>query len=275
MSIDTDIEESMRLAAEQQALATGERLEAETAAQEEAVFTRAREAQEAELAELPEKYRGKTAAEVYQLVKAEQEYLAKKAKEGDTTEEEEAPAEEAPASEEEEEETEAAKALREASEELTSGKLSPETIAKLEALPSAELIKAWQALQEGTEPPLSEEEAVTLVKSVGGQEVYNEALKWAAENLSDEDKASYDQVIKSGNRAATRFAVEALLNRYKASEGFDGSPVSGGRTKTQGIKPYRSNAELRRDLANSRYQEDPAFRLDVENRLAVSGDLLD
>lgn len=274
MSIDTDIEESMRLAAEQQALATGERLEAEAAAQEEAVFTRAREAQEAELAQLPEKYRGKTAAEVYQLVKAEQEYLAKKAKEGDTTEEEEPTTEEAPAPAEEEE-TEAAKALREASEELTSGKLSPETIAKLEALPSAELIKAWQALQEGTEPPLSEEEAVTLVKSVGGQEVYNEALKWAAENLSDEDKASYDQVIKSGNRAATRFAVEALLNRYKASEGFDGSPVSGGRTKTQGIKPYRSNAELRRDLANSRYQEDPAFRLDVENRLAVSGELLD
>jgi hypothetical protein len=81
-------------------------------------------------------------------------------------------------------------------------------------------------------------------------------------------------VITSGNKAATRFAVEALTNRYKAAVGFDGEQVSGGRAKTQGIKPYRSEAELHRDLAYPLYQNDPAFRIDLETQLASSGELL-
>jgi hypothetical protein len=280
MSIDTEIEESMRVAAEQKALATGTRLEEEAAAEEEAVFTRARAAAEAEQGVLPEKYQGKSAAEVFALMKAEQEYLLTKAKEGEPAEEgeEEAPegeAEETP----EEEESEAVTALREASEEFyaNEGKIKPETLAKLEALDSKELLQSYLKLQAENVPeaPITDEQAVALVKSVGGQETYNKALEWAAENLSPEDQATYDKVIASRNPGATKFAVEALLARYKAAEGFDGEPVSGTKAKNQGVKPYRSNAELRRDLGNPRYQEDPAFRLDVETRLAASGELLD
>ena len=276
--INDEIDETLRLAQEQQALEVGTRLEAAQAQQEEDLFSRAREAQEQEAAQLPEKYRGKTASEVYQLLQKEREYEAQKAK-GESTEDgqEEAPteaAEETPA----EEDSEAITALKEASEEFykNEGKLDEATVAKLEALPSAELIKAWQQLQAQTEVPalISDAEATEIVTSVGGQEAYNQALAWAAENLSPEDRTAYDQVITSGNKAATRFAVEALTNRYKAAVGFDGEAVSGGRTKTTGAKPYRSEAELRRDLSNPRYQQDPAFRIDVEERLASSGELL-
>jgi hypothetical protein len=272
--INDEIDETLRLAQEQQALEVGTRLEAAQAQQEEDLFSRAREAQEQEAAQLPEKYRGKTASEVYQLLQKEREYEAQKAK-GESTEDgqEEAP-EETPA----EEDSEAITALKEASEEFykNEGKLDEATVAKLEALPSAELIKAWQQLQAQTEVPalISDAEATEIVTSVGGQEAYNQALAWAAENLSPEDRTAYDQVITSGNKAATQFAVEALTNRYKAAVGFDGEVVSGGRAKTSGVKPYRSNAELRRDLSNPRYQQDPAFRIDVEDRLAVSGELL-
>jgi hypothetical protein len=277
-AITDEIEETMRQARDQENLAVGERLEAELADQEDAVFQKAREAQLAEAAKLPEKYQGKTAAEVYALMQKEIEYnRAKKETESAEDAQEEAP--EAPEAEEAEpEESEALVALREASDEFykNEGKLDEATVQKLEALPSADLIKAWQELQAKAPPakPISDEEATVIVKSVGGQETYNKALAWAAENLSDEDKASYDAVIASGNRAATQFAVEALTNRYKAAEGFDGSPISGGTVKTSKVKPYRSEAELRRDLANRRYQDDPAFRIDVEERLAVSGDLL-
>ena len=280
MSVTYDeIEESQRQAREQQALETGNRLAEEEARQEEAVFNRAREAQEQEAAQLPEKYRGKTATEVYQLLQREREYEAKKAADGKPPEEgQEEATEEAPEESPAEEESEAETALKEASEEFykNEGKLDEATVAKLEALPSADLIKAWQKLQSQAEvpAPISDAEAQEIVTSVGGQEAYNQTLAWAAENLSPEDRAAYDQVITSGNKAATRFAVEALTNRYKAAVGFDGEAVSGGRTKSSGAKPYRSEAELRRDLSNPRYQQDPAFRLDVEERLASSGELL-
>ena len=279
MSIDNDIQESMRVAAEQQALETGTRLAEEEARQEEALFSRAREAQEDEIGSLPEKYQGKSAAEVYALMQKELAYKAEQAAKGESSEDdqEEAPEadpEETPA----EEDSEAVTALKEASEEFykNEGKLDEATVAKLEALPSADLIKAWQQLQSKAEiqAPISDVEAQEIVTSVGGQEAYNQALAWAAENLSPEDRASYDQVITSGNKAATRFAVEALTNRYKAAVGFDGEVVSGGRAKATGVKPYRSEAELRRDLSNPRYQQDPAFRLDVEDRLAVSSELM-
>lgn len=280
MTVHNDeIAESMRIAAEQQALEVGTRLEAERTAEEEATFTRAREAQEAEIGQLPEKYQGKSAAEVYALMQKEIAYKAEKEAKGESTEDapegaSEEPAEETPAPEE----TEAARAIKEASEEFyaNEGKLNEATLAKLEALPSADLIKAWQEIQAQSpvEAPISDAEANEIVQSVGGQEAYNKTLQWAAENLSPEDQASYDQVVKSGNRAATKFAVEALTQRYKNAVGFDGEAVSGRNVKTAGLKPYRSEAELRRDLANPRYQEDPAFRLDVENRLAASGELL-
>ena len=272
--INDEIDETLRLAQEQQALEVGTRLEAAQAQQEEDLFSRAREAQEQEAAQLPEKYRGKTASEVYQLLQKEREYEAQKAKGESTEDGQEEASEETPA----EEDSEAITALKEASEEFykNEGKLDEATVAKLEALPSAELIKAWQQLQAQTEVPalISDAEATEIVTSVGGQEAYNQALAWAAENLSPEDRTAYDQVITSGNKAATRFAVEALTNRYKAAVGFDGESVSGGRAKTSGVKPYRSEAELRRDLSNPRYQQDPAFRIDVEDRLAVSGELL-
>jgi hypothetical protein len=277
--IHDEIDEAQRLAREQTALEVGERLAEAHAKQEEDLFARAREAQEQEVGQLPEKYQGKSAAEVYALMQKELAYKAEQSKKGESTEDDlEVASDEATEESPAEEESEAETALKEASEEFykNEGKLDEATVAKLEALPSADLIKAWQKLQSQTEvpAPISDAEAQEIVTSVGGQEAYNQALAWAADNLSPEDRAAYDQVITSGNKAATRFAVEALTNRYKAAVGFDGEPVSGGRAKATGIKPYRSEAELRRDLSNPRYQQDPAFRLDVEDRLAASGELL-
>ena len=279
-SITDDIDQQMQEARDQANLAVGDRLEAELSEQEQATFDKARAALEAEEAVLPEKYRGKTAAEVYQLVQKELEYKAQKAKDGESSEDDQ---EEAPEEEEdktpEPEESEATKALAEASEEFyaSEGKLKPETIAKLEALDSADLIKAWQELQAkapAPEAPLSDADAKAIVDSVGGQDSYNKALQWAAENLSDDDKASYDAVIQSGNKAATKFAVEALLNRYKADVGFDGDTVSGGKPKKSGVKPFRSNAEFQRALRDPRYAEDPAYQMDIMERLQVSPDVL-
>ena len=47
-----------------------------------------------------------------------------------------------------------------------------------------------------------------------------------------------------------------------------------GRKSAPSVQGYRSNAELARDISDPRYSTDPAFRADVEARLAKSGDLL-
>jgi len=169
--------------------------------------------------------------------------------------------------------------LKEASEEYYSNdnELKPETIQKLKEMPSEELIEAYLELQKNNPvakaQPLSEDAAKSIVDSVGGQESYNETLAWAADNLKPEEVAAYDNVVNSGNKDAIFFAVQALNQRYKDSVGFEGQQVS-GRAPKAAIKGFRSNAELASAISDPRYRNDPAYRYDVEQKLAASGDLM-
>lgn len=169
--------------------------------------------------------------------------------------------------------------LREASDEYYSNdnELKPETIQKLKEMPSEELIEAYLELQK-TNPvakaqPLSDDAAKTIVDSVGGQDAYNDTLAWAANNLKPNEVAAYDNVVNSGNKDAIFFAVQALNQRYKDSVGFEGQQVSGKAPKNM-VKGFRSNAELANAISDPRYRTDPAYRYDIEQKLAASGDLM-
>ena len=181
-----------------------------------------------------------------------------------------------------EEETPVAKRvsfLKEASDEYYSNdnQLKPETIEKLKEMPSEELVEAYMEWQKGNptaqSQPLSDDAAKSIVDSVGGQDAYNDTLVWAADNLKPEEVAAYDNVVNSGNKDAIFFAVQALNQRYRDSVGFEGQQVSGKAPKSS-VKGFRSNAELATAISDRRYRTDPAYRFDVEQKLAASGDLL-
>lgn len=121
---------------------------------------------------------------------------------------------------------------------------------------------------------LAQAEANEIMAIAGGPEGYQEMVQWAAENLDRSEVEAFNSITDSGNAATIRFAVNALKDRYKAAEGFEGQMVSGRTSSNTGIKPYRSTAELARDIANPLYSSDPAFRADVEQRLSISKDLL-
>ena len=169
--------------------------------------------------------------------------------------------------------------LKEASDEYYSNdnELKPETIQKLKEMPSEELIEAYLELQKNNPvakaQPLSDDAAKTIVDSVGGQNAYNDTLAWAADNLKPEEVAAYDNVVNSGNKDAIFFAVQALNQRFKDSVGFEGQQISGRAPKTT-IKGFRSNAELANAISDPRYRNDPAYRYDIEQKLAASGDLM-
>lgn len=169
--------------------------------------------------------------------------------------------------------------LLKASEEYYSNnnQLTPETVEKLKELPSEKLIEAYLELQKNAPPvaakPLSDADAAEIVKSVGGESSYNETLAWAAENLTPAEVAAYDNVVNTGNKDAIFFAVQALNQRYKDAVGFEGNQVSGKSVKNT-VKGFRSQAELARAISDPRYRNDPAYRLDIESKLAASGDLM-
>jgi hypothetical protein len=200
-----------------------------------------------------------------------------------TPEEEEEPSEEQPgASEEVTEEapeevevTETVNYMNELSREYEEkGELSEEAIERLSSLDPKDLIKSYLAYQQqATQAQLQQSEVNAIMDSVGGADAYGEITSWAASNLPAEEVAQFNAVTNSGNAAAIRFAVEALNNRYRQAEGYE-APLVTGRKAAPKAKGYRSQAELARDIADPRYSSDPAFRMDVEEKLARSGNLL-
>jgi hypothetical protein len=169
--------------------------------------------------------------------------------------------------------------LKQASEEYYSNDnaLKPETLQKLKEMPSEELVDAYMEMQKNNPiaktEPLSDAAAREIVSSVGGQDAYNDTLAWAADNLKPEEVAAYDNVVNSGNKDAIFFAVQALNQRYKDSVGFEGQQISGRAPKST-VKGFRSNAELANAISDPRYRNDPAYRYDIEQKLAASGDLM-
>ena len=181
---------------------------------------------------------------------------------------------------EEVETTEVDKVILKASEAYEQdGQLSSETIEQLSKLDSRELIESYvkfysQSQQQLQAQQIQTAELTDIQNMAGGPDGYNEMIQWAADNLPSTEIDAFNSVTASANVPAIKFAVESLSNKWKNAEGYEGTLVKGNRSVNDGLRPYRSNAELAADINNPRYQNDPAFRQDVEKRLSRSKDLL-
>ena len=155
------------------------------------------------------------------------------------------------------------------------GELTPEVIDDLAKMDSKDLVKAYMDYYAKSQNITLEQNAVADIHNIaGGKEQYEDLMDWAATNLPEKDQMEFNKVADSNSVSAIKFAVEALNNRYKNSEGYEGRLITGKSPTNDGLKPYRSHAELVRDIGNPLYQSDPAFRQDVEARLARSPELL-
>ena len=158
------------------------------------------------------------------------------------------------------------------------GTISDEAIDRLSQMDQKDLIKSYlqyysQSAANAQEAQLQESAIADIKQSIGGEEVYTEMISWAGQNLEQAEIENFNAVTATNNPAAIRFAVEALNNRFRGDVGYE-APLISGQKASSSIQPYRSNAELARDIANPMYNTDPAFRADGEARLAVSNDLL-
>ena len=263
-----------RLADEARLAELGDKLIAEEEDRNRAKYEQARKDEESEL-----RYAGKfkSAEDLEKAYKELESKLGKK--EEQSTEDDDAATTEEPVVDESEAISDTAKFIQEASSEYFSNnnQLTPDTIQKLKEMPSEQLIDAYMELQKDAtiqQTELSQSDADAILSSVGGEDLYNEALGWAADNLKPDEVAAFDNVINSGNKDAIFFAANALIQRYQNDVGFEGKRVSGKSVKTQSAKAFRSQAELARAISDPRYRNDPAYRLDIQDRLAASGDLL-
>ena len=103
----------------------------------------------------------------------------------------------------------------------------------------------------------------------GGEANYNSVLKWASENLPDNQIDAFDSVVDSVNPAAIGIAFQGLQSQYNEANGYEGRMLQGKPAGSSG-QVFRSQAELVAAMGDPRYDTDPAYRADVIQRLDSS-----
>tara|TARA_R100000152_G_C6767681_1_gene192962 strand:+ start:573 stop:1388 length:816 start_codon:yes stop_codon:yes gene_type:complete len=160
------------------------------------------------------------------------------------------------------------------------GELSAETMDAFKQMSSQEVVdtytkmysealkKGFQADGQATED-LTDGEVNSIRNSVGGDAAYENMLTWATNNLPESTMKSFDALVESGNAASIQLAVDGLKAQFENANGYEGRMLSGKAPQTSG-DVYRSQQEVIRAMSDPRYDDDPAFRQDVIDKLARS-----
>ena len=148
-----------------------------------------------------------------------------------------------------------------------SGKLSEELTKQISDMNGMDVFNAMQG-QQPSGRDLSDSELSSVYQAVGGEEQYGNLISWAQENFSEAEINAYDQVIETGNLQQINLALQALYYRYTDAVGQDGDLIQG--KPAQAESAYRSQAELIQAMNDPRYDNDPAYRQDVLDKLARS-----
>ena len=120
----------------------------------------------------------------------------------------------------------------------------------------------------GTQGELTEADVSEIHNLAGGKAAYDNLTQWAGNNLPADDVKAFDDVVATGNKSALRFAVKALNAQMEDTIGRTPDLIT-GKTPSQGSK-YRSMAEVVRDMGDTRYDTDPAYRADIQQKLERS-----
>ena len=163
--------------------------------------------------------------------------------------------------------------LNQLASEADSGQFTDQTLQALEQMSASDIADMFLAYrqQQPDEPvysQMSDQDVSELKGVVGGDEQYNQMIGWAAQNLSPEEIQVYDAVMDRGDPQAIYFAIQALNYRYQESVGVDGRLLTGNAAQTQDV--FRSQAEVVRAMNDPRYENDPAYRQDIYNKLERS-----
>lgn len=145
------------------------------------------------------------------------------------------------------------------------GSLSADSYSKLAAagIPQAVVDQFIQGQTAVANAQVAEAYAVA-----GGQEQYKQMLQWAVATLPKDEQLAFDRAVVA-DTATRKMAIEALKAKYTAANG-EAPQLVGGGAGAAAAGAYQSRAEVTADMRDPRYKADPAFRAQVERKLANS-----
>ena len=139
---------------------------------------------------------------------------------------------------------------------------------------SQDLVNAYMEIQKNQPQQTQQTQAVDLSESdinviknsVGGEAEYGKIVSWASENLEQNSIDAFDNIVEGGNKAAIQLALNGLRAQYENTNGYEGRMLT-GKAPQNSSDVFRSQAEVVAAMSDSRYDNDPAYRQDLIEKL--------
>ena len=113
-----------------------------------------------------------------------------------------------------------------------------------------------------------------VYKFVGGKARYDDMMRWASASLTEEEKASYNEMLGSNKITTIKAGLTALFNAFeKASPTPPATQLSGtGSTAgaVSGSDIYTSREEMAADMGKDDYWRNPAEQRRVSEKISRS-----
>jgi hypothetical protein len=130
---------------------------------------------------------------------------------------------------------------------------------------TAEVVDTWIAGQSAIANEITER----AYESVGGKEEYNALLDWAKSSLPENEIDSFNRAIENPNPDDVIFTIKSLQARRTLEVGETPTLLQGD-TGGKSVSSYKSVTQLTKAMKDPRYQNDPAYRDEVTEKLAQS-----
>ena len=157
------------------------------------------------------------------------------------------------------------------------GALTEETINTLaEYMDADELVALGMEMAEPDYGDLEPQVITDIQNFAGGAESYQNLIGWASENLDAQYIDAFDSVVDQANAPAIQLMVAGLMATYAENNGYEGRMLSGRAAQDVGsVQPFRSQAEVVQAMSDPRYDNDPAYRADIMQRLEISNTFIE
>ena len=116
---------------------------------------------------------------------------------------------------------------------------------------------------------LAQQAQASAFEITGGKDNYTAMTEFAKANLTPDALNSYNTAVNSPDKSTRDLAVRGLYAQYSAESGSGNNLVMGKGNEVSGTG-YQSKEQMIADMKKPEYLTDPAFRAQVESKVARS-----
>ena len=200
----------------------------------------------------------------------EKAYIELQGKLGEQKEEKEEPTQELEIEKEEEKSEEPDVSFLDRLWDEAQNEFTDETIQELKGMNPQDLAKMHLDYRSKNQQPQITDAQVKQLKDVaGGESEYQSMMSWASDNLQKNEVDMYDRVMENGDPTACYFAIQALKYRFDDASGVEGEMLTGKAPTNKGDQ-FKSQAQVVEAMNDPKYDNDPAYRREVMEKLERS-----